>query len=89
MELHIDITGDDMAVNKIIDAIMSAKLADHKNGGGVVTHDEHTLTHTEHTPTHAAKETTPEEPKTKRHPGRPKKNTPDDEDEALRNKIFG
>lgn len=34
MELHIDITGDDMAVNKIIDAIMSAKLADHKNGGG-------------------------------------------------------
>lgn len=91
MELHLDITGDDKVVSKVIEKMMGAEVmkeAQESTTVGHVTHAEHTPTHTQCTPTHETPKATPEEPK-KRHPGRPKKNAADDEDEALRNKIFG
>lgn len=90
MELHIDITGDDKAVSKVLGKMMgSATEAQESTTGGAVTHAEHTPTHTQCTPTHEEPRVTSEEPKPKRHPGRTKKNAADDEDEALWNKIFG
>lgn len=84
MELHIDITGDDKVVSKVLEKMMgSATEMQESTTGGHVTHAEHTPTHTQCTPTHETPKVTP------RHPGRPKKSTADDEDEALRDKIFG
>lgn len=91
MELHLDITGDDKVVSKVIEKMMGAEVmkeAQESTTGGHVTHAEHTPTHTQCTPTHETPKATPEEPK-KRHPGCPKKNAADDEDEMLRDKIFG
>lgn len=75
MELHIDITGDDKVVSQVLEKMMGVMETQESTTGGHVTHE---------TP-----KVTPEEPKPKRHPGRPKKNAADDEDEALRDKIFG
>lgn len=83
MELHIDITGDDKVVSQVLEKMMgSTAEAQESTTGGHVTQIATQETH--ETP-----KVTPEEPKPKRHPGRPKKNTADDEDEALRDKIFG
>lgn len=89
MELHLDITGDDKVVSQVLEKMMGVTETQESTTGGHVTHAEHTPTHTQCTPTHETPKVTPEEPKPKRHPGRPKKNAADDEDEALRDKIFG
>ena len=75
MELHIDITGDDKAVSQVLEKMMGVTDTQESTTGGHATHETQTVTQ--------------EEPKPKCHPGRPKKNAADDEDEALRVKIFG
>lgn len=83
MELHLDITGDDKVVSKVLEKMM---------GSATETQESTTEGHVTQTATQETHETlkvTTEEPKPKRHPGRPKKNAADDEDETLRDKIFG
>lgn len=79
MELHIDITGDDKVVSQVLEKMMGVTETQESTTGGHATHES----------THETQTVTQEEPKPKRHPGRPKKNAADDEDEALRDKIFG
>lgn len=93
MELHIDITGDDKVVSQVLEKMMGVTDTQEPTTGGhathEVTHATHESTHETHESTHETQTVMQEEPKPKRHPGRPKKNAADDEDEALRDKIFG
>ena len=86
MELHIDITGDDKVVSQVLEKMMGVTDTQEPTTGGHATHE---ATHATHESTHETQTVMQEEPKPKRHPGRPKKNAADDEDEALRDKIFG
>lgn len=86
MELHIDITGDDKVVSQVLEKMMGVTDTQEPTTGGHATHE---VTHATHESTHETQTVMQEEPKPKRHPGRPKKNAADDEDEALREKIFG
>ena len=86
MELHIDITGDDKVVSQVLEKMMGVTDTQEPTTGGHATHE---VTHATHESTHETQTVMQEEPKPKRHPGRPKKNAADDEDEALRDKIFG